>query len=1450
MGYTIPEGVDTMLDIVCVGWPNVDEDAYRDMADSLREFADDAGVAYAHVQKLLSTGRSESLSALDRHWSKVQSKHKDLAKAARVVAGALDRVADIIVARKILAVGELADLCATVGVTLAFAPLTAGLSTLLAGAKIAATRIAFKEILKEMAEEAVAEIVATLTEPAVAAIENIAADLAIQTALNAAGVQDGYDTDRTVQAGKDGLRLDSVGGASVPGPRGVPEIDHDAHGKAGTHLAGVQITMRDKAGSKPGRARSHHGRAKGRDSLTAVLDTTIEGVTEKLTKALDDLGDHIGKKVPDAITKSSRTHKDTDGDVRDHVGGVHAKGDKDAGDLTGRRGGSEPARGRGGPGGGRTKPASLDTARDDARRNGIPLQRKTCRNDPIDVATGETTLPQTDLSLAASLPSVLLRTHLSEYRWGRWFGRSWASTLDERIELDSACRGAIWARQDGSLLVYPRLPSPDDTDGVLPLEGPPLPLTRGGQDNGSTTYRISDPSSGTTRYFTGSPYHRSSAYWLSEIEDRNHTGVTFLRRSDGAPVRIVHDGGYQVDLRIADDRVSELSLRTPEGPVTVMRYGYDDLGDLTGVTNSSGLPLRFTYDDQGRVTSWTDRNDSTFQYVYDTSGRVVRTVGPEGFLSSAFAYEELPETGGRLTRYTDSTGATTVFELDHRLRLVAETDPLGNTARFEFDEHDRLLSRTDALGRTTRFERDAHGDLVGLTAPDGARTGAVFNPMRLPVEVTERGGARHLYEYDDRGNRTAVTDPTGARTEYEFGARGHVTAIRDALGGLTRVRTDAAGLPLRVTAPDGASVLCARDAFGRIVSVTDAVGGTLRQGWTVEGKPAWRELPDGSREEWSWDGEGNLVGHKDRTGRVSTHIATHFDRPSTSTTGDGSDYRFVHDTELRLTKVVNAQGLEWSYTYDAAGRLVSEADFDGRSQTYEHDAVGRLARRTNAAGQSLTFERDVLGRVTRMRHDDGAVSVLTYGESGHVSRITNAHARIDLERDEAGRVLTESVDGRTTTFAYDALGRRTHRRTPSGATSDLAYAADGLAAYTVGEHTFRFERDALGRETSRALDELLTLRQEFDPVERVTEQTLDFRENTLLRRAFDYRADGSPLGIHDSLGGHRAFTLDPAGRITAVRAEGWTEQYAYNAAGDQTRAALPTRAPGQDSAGDRHYDGTRVTRAGRTRYRYDAQGRMVLRTTTTLSGKSLDWHFAWDAEDRLTRVEVPDGSRWHYHYDALGRRVAKRREDGDGNPLETVTYTWDGSQLAEQHAHAHGTILVWDYTGLRPLAQREFKVDGARREIDRRFFAIVSDLSGAPTELVDGDGALAWRSRSTAWGTTQWNRNSTAFTPLRYPGQYFDAETGLHYNVNRYYDPELGRYVTPDPLGLAPAVNPYAYVPNPFTLTDPLGLAGCEADPTWGGRVTFTRDQHGRPYEMNATVTRDMLDEGTTPPRR
>jgi RHS repeat-associated protein len=108
--------------------------------------------------------------------------------------------------------------------------------------------------------------------------------------------------------------------------------------------------------------------------------------------------------------------------------------------------------------------------------------------------------------------------------------------------------------------------------------------------------------------------------------------------------------------------------------------------------------------------------------------------------------------------------------------------------------------------------------------------------------------------------------------------------------------------------------------------------------------------------------------------------------------------------------------------------------------------------------------------------------------------------------------------------------------------------------------------------------------------------------------------------------------------------------------------------------------------------------------------------------------------------------------------------------------------------------------------VDRRFHAIVTDLVGAPTELVTPAGEVAWRQRRTVWGQVVAGGGG-ADCLLRFPGQYADAETGLHYNLARHYDPATGRYLSPDPLGLVGGPDPHGYARNPTAWLDPLGLA-------------------------------------------
>ncbi len=287
-----------------------------------------------------------------------------------------------------------------------------------------------------------------------------------------------------------------------------------------------------------------------------------------------------------------------------------------------------------------------------------------------------------------------------------------------------------------------------------------------------------------------------------------------------------------------------------------------------------------------------------------------------------------------------------------------------------------------------------------------------------------------------------------------------------------------------------------------------------------------------------------------------------------------------------------------------------------------------------------------------------------------------------------------------------------------------------------------------------------------------------------------------------------------------MHAANWTETYAYDESGNQTSASWPTTHPSHEATGPRTYTGTTITRAGHVRYEHDPLGRITLRQKPRLSRRPDTWRYTWDAEDRLTSTVTPDGVEWRYTYDPLGRRTSKLRLAADSSTVtERVDFTWDGTTLCEQTTTSpelpNPVTLTWDHQGLRPLAQTERITTNAptpttpQTEIDSRFFAIVTDLVGTPSELVDEDGEIAWRTRSTLWGATAWAAGSTAYTPLRFPGQYFDPETGLHYNYFRHYDPEAAQYLAPDPLGLEPTPNPTAYVHNPHAWVDPLGLGPC-----------------------------------------
>jgi RHS repeat-associated protein len=1013
-------------------------------------------------------------------------------------------------------------------------------------------------------------------------------------------------------------------------------------------------------------------------------------------------------------------------------------------------------------------------------------------------------LPQTDIVLPGLLPLIFRRRVASDYRAGRWFGPSWSSTADQRLEIDS--EGVVFVSEDGLLLAYPH-PAPGVP--VLPSHGPRWPLDRDVDGD----YTINDPATGHTKRFT--TRHDDLAL-LTQIEDRNGNWITFEHDEAGAPSAIVHSGGYRLRIDSADGRVTGLHLAGGEdgADLQLVRYGYSQ-GNLTEVRNSSGLPLRFTYDDAGRVTSWTDTNEHAYTYAYDDTDRCTAQGGTDGHMSLRLSYGERdPETGLRTTTAVNGEGAVRQYYVNDLHQIVAIVDPAGHTRRFTRDRFNRLLSETDAVGRTTAHRYDPLGNLTEIIRPDGRRTTFSYDARGRLTRMVRPDGGSLRQEFDALGNRTSVTDSTGGRQSFTYDEHGHLCALRDQYGRVTEIRCDAAGLPVEVRDHVGNTMRYGRDAFGRVTAITDPFGATGEMEWSIEGHLTRRRNPDGTEESWTYDGEGNCLTHTDTVGGVTRFEYAQFDLLTARTEPDGSRYEFAYDNELRLTRVTNPHGQTWTYEYDAVGRLITETDFGGRVTRCSYNAAGELNSRRNALGQVVSFEHNDLGQVVR-KSVDGEVATYTYDFTDQIAHAGNRHAELSLLRDRHGNLVSEQIDGREVAYQYDEFGRLTGRTTPTGAVSAWEYDPEGKPRrFTADGRVIALGYDRIGREVSRRFGESLSVSRSFDAMNRLVSQAVDHSRRRVQSRTYAYRADGSLTKVDDQLNGSRHYELDPVGRTTRVSGDGWAESYAYDQLGNQTTADWSARQFGDDGCGDRAYQGADLVRAGRIRYERDAAGRVVLRQRTRLSRKPDTWRYSWDAEDRLTQVVTPDGTIWRYQYDALGRRIGKQRIAGNGvDVLEQVDFAWDGVALCEQTTtwgdSSDSVTVTWHLNGAEAIAQTERRATAtaSQDEIDTRFFAIVSDLSGSPCELIDESGEIAWRARATNWGKLSWSVGSHAYTPLRFPGQYCDSETGLNYNYFRYYDPEVGQYVSLDPLGLAPAANPVGYVDRPSVSCDPLGLA-------------------------------------------
>lgn len=1075
------------------------------------------------------------------------------------------------------------------------------------------------------------------------------------------------------------------------------------------------------------------------------------------------------------------------------------------------------------------------------------LKCKVLRAEPVNIVTGAVSVAQADFVLPGLIPIRWTRRYASDNPRRGACGVGWETPADARLEHDAESGVVLFHHPDGEIAIFPAMPAEAGEAGAV------LELMDGARlsDHGDE-FRVRTKEDRIYRFpkALAADAGGQRAYPLGQVHDLCGN-VLVYERSGGVLVGIRESAGRRLVIENGPDGlIRRIGLEVPENGFrhVFVEYEQDAAGDLVAVRDALGHPYRFAYD-RHHMLRHTDRNGLSFHYEYDRGGetwRVVRAWGDGGLHAYRFAY--LDAVNER--RITDSLGQVSLVKLDERGLPISEIDPLGGVTIFEYDEAGRTTAVVDPDGHRTEYAFDERGNLTSLARADGSVDTTEFSATNQPVTMTDARGSIWRQEFCARGLVTRQLGPLGGERRFAYDATGRMVGFVSPTGGETRLERDRYGNRTRVTDPAGGVTALVWDELGRLAMRTDPAGRRNVYRYDAAGRPVEIVLPGGGTIALAYDPEGNLVRRIDPDGGVTRFEYRGIGQLAAriGADGDRTDYRY--DTEERLIAVRNPRGEVHRLVRDALGRVVEETDYWGQTRRYGYSAAGHLRWSRDPAGREIRYETDGLGRVLRKLSPaaagDGIVAeTFSYDPMGELVAHESGSFRVERLLDAEGRV-TEERQGEDAVLrhAYDANGnvtRRTVLFAQDGDELELELrqawdAADRVVAHEIPD-VARLERrrDASGRVVGDGIAAWgLARRFALGPGAQVTGVQVMRAGRVLIEQGFHRDAVGNLRERHDSALGVDAYRYSPGGRLVAHDHPDWgTELHATDIAGDR----LPAAAGTADETGAWRRSGS----VGGVTYRFDAAGNLVERDGP---GGRLD--LVWDANNQLVESSR-GGIVTRYRYDALGRRVAKQTGD------VVTRYLWSGDLLVGEAVLAPHKVRLraWahDAGSFVPLllAERVATAGGASAA---RGWLAQCDPHGCPTRLVDSEGRIAWLAAHNAWGGARGVTGSTD-NPLRLQGQYADDETGLHYNRYRYFDPELGQFLSQDPLGLAAGTNPYAYAPNVFAWIDPLGLAclldnntlaaAVEGTPADRARVMAAIRAQGRPVMVPDRITDEFL---------
>jgi RHS repeat-associated protein len=958
-------------------------------------------------------------------------------------------------------------------------------------------------------------------------------------------------------------------------------------------------------------------------------------------------------------------------------------------------------------------------------------------------------------------------------------------------------------------------------------------------DNGSTAsgfeYKYEDPNDVHNLTEKRNLAGEFLSSWTYDELDRAYDNVT----RDGKGVTISGLGTTSIVVADALGMEKTYTIETISGRETITSIAG---GSCTSCGDDA---VRYGYDDQRRVNEIEYANGRIDQYAdfgasdrYHTEIQAVGT-GDERI----FYYTYHPDTGDRLT-ITESSilGAgnkETVFDYDDDRNATPNENPTSLIHRkiergFTHDHAGTVI----AYEHITTFDYDAKGNLLEVDGPlpgDQDKITYTYDPDtgdRL-TETRPLVGTIY-YQYDAAGNLAQVTDVNnqvtimthdgrnrqlsstrnGINSNRTYTAAGELFSTTDALGRTLDYTYNPEGFADRITDAGGDYLSFAYNEHGRrieesIYASSDLLAhyrgadyGTAATNPAISAGKPYKSLhysPDGTtllETTYGYDASGNLTSMLDANTNETNYQYDLFNRLKQMTQPGAVNTIYDHDFHGNLETVTDAEGHITTYTYDDLGRLVLTVSPDTGTTRYSFDEAGNLRFRVQN-GTSIEYQYDALGRLTNILYNDPAQNVtMTYDSGagnnllGRLASVTDLSGVTQYSYNANGRLESETrtINGvdYVTGYSYDAAGNLRSITYPTGQT--IQYVPDAVDPAKIAGVTLdpdgvnqtlagNIAYQPFGPVSNMVLGNTISISKTYD----LNYQLIDlFQANgtTVLDRTYIPDNVGNVITITDNLDASRSqsFGYDNMYRLTSASGIYGGLSYTYDKVGNR----LSRTRTGADASQNSYYYYTGTNRLRSVAgdhselFMYNTDGN----TTQRVSGASNPAPAVTDPAD--------------YVYNSSGQRVKK-----DNSDSKVFHYDMAGQLIAETDT-AGNLIKAYVWLHGQPLAQIDS--NGA-------VYYYHNDHLGTPQKMTDSSGSLVWAADYLPFGQVDVTIE-TVENDLRFAGQYYDQETGLHFNYHRYYDPSLGRYLRADPiqqkfpeqLGILFEINSFIYFPTDFHL--------------------------------------------------